>query len=120
MSYESTLPVTVLQLGPQHSGRPTWTLSTSSSGSSSCNSNTGSSSASQSALQVVTPDTPDWWTAWVLAAHQAARQDQHNKSAFPAWLAEALQQHGMAVQAGCTSTHMMQGIMHKLMHLKHV
>jgi hypothetical protein len=64
--------VTVLQLGPQCSGWPAQTLSTSSRSSSSCNSNTGSSSASQSTFQVVTPDTPDWQTTWVLAARWAA------------------------------------------------
>jgi Chromo (CHRromatin Organisation MOdifier) domain len=111
--------VTVLWLGPQRSGQPTQTLSTSSSGSSSCNSNTSSSSASQSALQAVAPDTLDRWTARVLAAHWATWQEQHDKSTFPAQLAEALWQHGMAVQAGHTSTHVMQGIMHELMCLKH-
>jgi hypothetical protein len=35
--------VTVLRLGPQCSGQPAWTLSTSSSSSSGCNSNTSSS-----------------------------------------------------------------------------
>jgi hypothetical protein len=82
--------VTVLQLGPQRSRQPAWTLSTSSSCSRSSNSNTSSSSASESALQVVPPDTLDWRTIWVLAAHQAARQERHDKSAFLAWLAEAL------------------------------
>jgi Chromo (CHRromatin Organisation MOdifier) domain len=105
--------VTVLQLGPQRSGWPAWTLSTSSS-----NSNTNSSSASQSAFQAVALDTLDWWTAWVLAACWAAQQEQHDKSTFPAQLAEALQQHGMAVQAGRTSTHVMQGITNELMHLQ--
>jgi hypothetical protein len=85
-----TVIVTVLWLGPQCSGRPAQTLSTSSRSSSSCNSNTGSSSASESALQVVAPDTPDQRTAWVLAACWAARQEQHDKSAFLAQLAEAL------------------------------
>jgi hypothetical protein len=82
--------VTVLRLSPQCSRQPTQTLSTSSSYSSNSNSNTSSSSTSQSTFQVVTPDTPDWWTAWVLVACQAAQQEQYNKSAFPAWLAEAL------------------------------
>jgi hypothetical protein len=63
--------VTVLWLGPQRSGRPTRTLSTSSSCSSSSNSNTSSSSASQSTFQAVAPDTPDRRTARILAAHQA-------------------------------------------------
>jgi hypothetical protein len=66
-----TIIVTVLRLGPQCSGQPARTLSTSSRSSSSCNSNTGSSSASESALQVVAPDTLDWRTTWVLAAHRA-------------------------------------------------
>jgi hypothetical protein len=81
-------------------------------------SNTSSSSTSQSALQVVAPDTPDWWTAWILAAHRAARQEQYDKSAFPAQLAEALQRHGMAVRVGHTSTHMMQGIINELVRLQ--
>jgi hypothetical protein len=63
--------VTVLRLGPQRSGQPTRTLSTSSRSSSSCDSNTSSSSASQSAFQAVAPDTLDQRTAWVLAAHRA-------------------------------------------------
>jgi hypothetical protein len=67
--------VTVLWLGPQCSGRPARTLSTSSRSSSSCNSNTSSSSTSQSALQVVALDTPDWRTAWVLAARRATQQE---------------------------------------------
>jgi hypothetical protein len=113
--------VCVARLG--RSGRPARipgivTCSTSSSCSSSSNSNTGSSSASESALQVVAPDTPDQQTAWVLVAHQAARQEQHDKSAFPARLAEVLRRHGMAVRAGRTSTHVMQGITNELMHLK--
>jgi hypothetical protein len=109
--------VTVLRLGPQRSGQPTWTLSTSSRSSSSCNSNTSSSSASQSALQAVAPDTPDRRTAQVLAAHWATRQERYNKSAFPAQLAKALRRHGMAVQAGRTSTHVIQGITNKLTHV---
>jgi hypothetical protein len=82
--------VMVLWLGPQCSRQPAWTLSTSSRCSSSCNSNTSSSSASESTLQAVAPDTLDRQTTWVLAACRAAQQEQHNKSAFPAWLAEAL------------------------------
>jgi hypothetical protein len=78
--------VTVRQLGPQLSERPTWTLSTSSSS----NSNTSGSSASQSALQAVALDTPDWQTAQVLVARQATQQERHDKSAFPAWLAKVL------------------------------
>jgi hypothetical protein len=93
---------------------PTRTLSTSSSCSSSSNSNTSGSGASQSVLQAVTPDTLDQQTARILAAHRATRQEQHNKSTFLAWLAEALQRHGMAVQAGHTSTHVMQGITNEL------
>jgi hypothetical protein len=108
----------VLWLGPQRSGRPAWTLSTSSRSSSSCDSNTGSSSASQSALQAVAPDTPDWQTTRVLVAHWATRQERYNKSAFPARLAEVLQRHGMAVRAGRTSTHVMQGITNELAHLQ--
>jgi hypothetical protein len=69
------LYVMVLQLGPQHSGWPAQTLSTSSRSSSSCNSNTSSSSTSESALQAVAPDTPDRRTAQVLAARWAARQE---------------------------------------------
>jgi hypothetical protein len=82
-------------------------------------SNTSSSSASQSALQAVAPDTPDRRTARVLAAHRAAQQEQYNKSAFPAWLAEALRRHGMAVRVGRTSTHVMQGIINELACLQH-
>jgi hypothetical protein len=108
----------VLQLSPQRSGQPAQTLSTSSSGSSSSNSNTGSSSASQSTFQVVALDTSDWWTTWVLAACQATQQERHDKSTFLAWLAEVLRRHGMVVQAGHTSTHVMQGIIHELMHLQ--
>jgi hypothetical protein len=67
-----TFCVTVLQLGPQCSGQPTQTLSTSSSSSSSCDSNIGSSSTNQSTFQAVALDTPDWQTAWVLAACQTA------------------------------------------------
>jgi hypothetical protein len=104
----------VLRLGPQRSGRPTQTLSTSSRSSSSCNSNTGSSSTSQSTLQAVTPDTLDQQTAWVLVARQAAQQERHDKSAFLAQLAEALRRHGMVVRAGHTSTHVMQGITNEL------
>jgi hypothetical protein len=100
--------VTVLQ--PHCSGRPTWP-STSSS-------NTSSSSASQSALQAVTLDTPDWQTAWVLAARRAARQERYNKSAFPARLAKVLRRHGMAVRVGRTSTHVMQGIINELARLQ--
>jgi hypothetical protein len=118
--FHPLVTVTVLQLGPQCSGRPTRTLSTSSRSSSSCNSNTSSSSASQSTFQAVAPDTPDWWTAWVLAACRATQQEQHDKSAFPARLAEVLQRHGMAVWAGCTSTHVMQGITNELARLQHV
>jgi Chromo (CHRromatin Organisation MOdifier) domain len=110
--------VTVLWLGPQRSGQPARTLSTSSRSSSSCDSNTGSSSTSQSALQAVAPDTLDRRTTWVLAAHQAARQERHDKSAFLAWLAEVLRRHGMAVQVGCTSTHVMQGIINELARLQ--
>jgi hypothetical protein len=98
-------------LQPHCSGQPAQ-LSTSSS-------NTSSSSASQSALQAVAPDTLDRRTAWVLAACQAARQERYNKSAFPARLAKALRQHGMAVWVGRTSTHVMQGIINKLAHLQH-
>jgi hypothetical protein len=98
-------------LRPHHSGQPT-RPSTSSS-------NTSSSSASQSALQAVAPDTPDRRTAQVLVARWAARQEQYDKSAFPARLAEALRRHGMAVWVGRTSTHVMQGIINELMHLQH-
>ena len=93
-------------LWPHHSGQTTQP-STSSS-------NTSSSSASQSALQVVTLDTLDRWTAQVLVARRAAQQEQYNKSAFLARLAKALQRHGMAVRVGRTSTHMMQGIINEL------
>jgi hypothetical protein len=109
----------VLWLSSQCSGQPTRTLSTSSRSSSSCNSNTGSSSASQSALQAVAPDTPDQQTAWVLVARWATQQERHDKSAFPAQLAKVLQRHGMAVQAGRTSTHVMQGITNELTRLQH-
>jgi hypothetical protein len=104
-------------IGPQCSRQPTWTISTSSSSSVCSNSNTGSSSTSESILQAVPLDTPDWWTTQILVACQATQQEQHDKSAFLAWLAEALQRHGMMVQAGHTSTHMMQGITHELMRL---
>jgi hypothetical protein len=108
---DSMLPtwgVTVLR--PHRSGRPAWPSNSSS--------NTSSSSASQSALQAVAPDTPDRWTAWILAARRAARQEQYDKSAFPARLAEALRRHGMAVWVGRTSTHVMQGIINELAHLQ--
>jgi hypothetical protein len=102
--------IAVTVLWPHRSGRPAWP-STSSS-------NTSSGGASQSALQAVTPDTPDRRTAWVLAACRAARQERYDKSAFPARLAEALQRHGMAVRVGCTSTHVMQGIINELARLQ--
>jgi hypothetical protein len=106
---ESTsMGVTVLR--PHHSGRPTRT-STSSS-------NTSSSSAGQSTLQVVALDTPDRRTARVLAARRATRQEQYDKSAFPARLAEALRRHGMVVWVGHTSTHVMQGIINELARLQ--
>jgi hypothetical protein len=88
--YDMCRIVMVLQLSPQRSGQPAWTLSTSSRSSSSCNSNTGSSSASESALQAVTLDTLDQQTTWVLAACRAVRQEQHDKSTFLAQLAEVL------------------------------
>jgi Chromo (CHRromatin Organisation MOdifier) domain len=110
--------VTVLQLGPQRSGQPARTISTSSSCSSSSNSNTGSSSASQSTLQAVAPDTSDRRTTQVLAACQATQQEQHDESTFPARLAEALQRHGMAVWAGRTSTHVMRSITSELARLQ--
>jgi hypothetical protein len=100
--------VTVLR--PHRSGQPA-RPSTSSS-------NTSSSSASQSASQAVAPDTLDRQTAQVLAAHQAARQERYDKSAFPAQLAKALRRHGMAVWVGRTSTHVMQGIINELAHLQ--
>jgi Chromo (CHRromatin Organisation MOdifier) domain len=53
----------VMVLWPHHSRQPTQPSSSSS--------NTSSSGASQSALEAVAPDTPDWWTAWILAAHWA-------------------------------------------------
>jgi hypothetical protein len=100
----------VMVLRPHCSGQPA-RPSTSSS-------NTSSSSASQSALQAVTPDTPDRRTARILAACRAAQQERYDKSAFPARLAEVLRRHGMAVQVGCTSTHVMQGIINELAHLQ--
>jgi RNase H-like domain found in reverse transcriptase len=106
--HETTGHVTVLW--PHRSGRPA-RPSTSSS-------NTSSSGASQSALQVVTLDTPDQRTARVLVARRAARQERYDKSAFPARLAEALRRHGMAVRVGRTSTHVMQGIINKLVRLQ--
>jgi hypothetical protein len=69
---------------------------------------------------VVAPDTPDWRTAQVLAAHRAAQQERYDKSTFPARLAEALRRHGIAVQAGRTSTHVMQGITNELVCLQRV
>jgi hypothetical protein len=113
-----SLDVTVPRLSPQCSGWPAQTLSTSSRCSSSCNSNTSSSSASESTLQAVAPDTPDRQTAWVLAARRAAQQERHDKSAFPAQLAEVLRRHGMVVRAGRTSTHVMQGITNELVRLQ--
>jgi hypothetical protein len=101
----------VMVLWPHCSGQPD-RPSTSSS-------NTSSSSASQSALQAVALDTPDRRTAWVLAAHRAARQERYDKSAFLAQLAEALRRHSMAVRVGHTSTHMMQGIINELARLQH-
>jgi hypothetical protein len=94
--------------------RPRWPAWPSTSSS-----NTSNSSASQSTLQAVVPDTLDWRTAWILVAHQAAQQERYDKSAFPAQLAEALRQHGMAVRVGRTSTHVMQGIINELTHLQH-
>jgi hypothetical protein len=46
------------------------------------------------------------------------RQERYDKSAFLARLAEALQQHGMAVWVGRTSTHVMQGIINELARLQ--
>jgi hypothetical protein len=89
--------VTVLR---PHCSRRTARPSTSSS-------NTSGSSASQSTLEVVAPDTPDQRTARILAARRATQQERYDKSAFPAQLAEALRRHGMAVQVGRTSTHVM-------------
>jgi hypothetical protein len=63
--------VMVLQLGPQCSGQPAWTLNTSGGCSSSNDSNTSSSGTSQSAFQVVTLDTPDQRTTQVLVARWA-------------------------------------------------
>jgi Chromo (CHRromatin Organisation MOdifier) domain len=100
--------VTVLQ--PHRSGWPAQPNTSSS--------NTSSSSASQSTLQAVAPDTLDWRTAQVLATRRAARQEQYDKSAFPARLAEALQRHSMAVWVGRTSTHVMQGIINELARLQ--
>jgi hypothetical protein len=109
-AFTSAFMDTVMVLRP-HRPRGTARPSTSSS-------NTSGSSASQSALEAVTPDTPDRRTAWVLAARWAARQEQYDKSAFPAQLAKVLRGHSMAVQAGCTSTHVMQGITNELMRLQ--
>jgi hypothetical protein len=51
-------------------------------------------------------------------ACQAAQQEQYDKSAFPARLAEVLQRHGMVVRVGRTSTHVMQGIINELARLQ--
>jgi hypothetical protein len=51
-------------------------------------------------------------------ARRAAQQEKYDKSAFLARLAEALRRHGMVVQVGRTSTHVMQGIINELARLQ--